>query len=307
MKKLLVYAENIERASFFSSLCENLSFVDLENSLFITDKLSVYRYLSSKNFQCVPITKKNLTYPACFCEKNKILVENSINYKRGIVSIKQGLYILNLVRDYLDRNSFIPDGILVFNGESFIDKYLCERFESCKKLYFEVGNFPSRMFVDPLGVNAKSTAFFNQIKANLDYETFDYTDLMEEKRNIPPQAKLTVKDKAFSWVLNFIGILFFGYPYTTFESPLCKWKMFFSSKLSKFLINRCQSNNLDLLEDFIFVPLQVSSDTQIIFNSDVDNEQLIEKAIAKKKNVVVKYHPAERDYRVIKYIYNKYT
>lgn len=305
MKKLLVYAENIERASFFSSLCRNLSFVDLENSIFITDKYSVYKYLNSKKMNCIAITRGN-DYALNSDEKYLDIVRDSINYKRGILTLKQGIKILGQVEFILDNLSFEPDGILIFNGESFIDKYLCERYESCRKLYFEVGNFPNRMFVDPKGVNAKSTAFFDKIKANEKYHSFSYAKLMEEKKAQPPQAKLTIQDKLFSWFFNLLGIILLGYPYTKFESPICKGKMFISSKLSKILMKKYQTITEKEISDFIFVPLQVSSDTQILFNSDIDNDGLIENAIATGSPVIIKFHPAERNFNSIRNIYLKY-
>ena len=47
---------------------------------------------------------------------------------------------------------------------------------------------------------------------------------------------------------------------------------------------------------FVFLPLQVSSDSQIILNSEIDNLGAIERVLSQTdKTVVIKPHPAERD------------
>lgn len=309
MKNILIYAENLERANFFASLVQCVSFLNCIQVVFLTDKYSVYRFLIKKNLICYPISNKKYEFTEEQLELNETLVKKSINYLRNQVSLEQAIKILSSVEQVILDNKINPDAIFVFNGESFIDKYIISRFKNCKKLFFEVGNFPNRMFVDPKGVNAKSTIFERGLDSNPDYKEFDYDLILSEKKKNPPQSKLTISDKFLSWLWNIFGILVLNYHFTEFESPFCKLKMFLSAKLAKFYIKRYQTidlEKLNLLEHYIFVPLQVSSDTQIVFNSDIDAEQLVDFSLRENTNVVIKFHPAERDYKEIKKIYDKY-
>lgn len=75
-------------------------------------------------------------------------------------------------------------------------------------------------------------------------------------------------------------------------------------KLKTKIIN---STAIDIYkEKYVFVPLQVSNDTQIIINSDVSLKYLIDYAYEYAKyssiKVVIKPHPAERNDNILRYV-----
>ena len=69
------------------------------------------------------------------------------------------------------------------------------------------------------------------------------------------------------------------------------------------------SSNIDYkTEKYVFVPLQVSDDTQVMINSDVGLKELIDYSYKYAKEnsmkLVIKPHPAEQDNSILNYIYS---
>ena len=117
-----------------------------------------------------------------------------------------------------------------------------------------------------------------------------------------PQERKLKKINNFMLPLDSIGYKFFNVPFSHREN-------YFKKIISKITgLNKIINyDNVELKNiDYIYFPLQVNIDSQIIINSRVNNLEALKIAyrISKEKNLslVVKLHPAETDYHFIKII-----
>lgn len=164
--------------------------------------------------------------------------------------------------------------------------------------FFEIANMPGKIFVDDLGVNLKSSLYRWP-------EQLDYPSDLEKYR---------------SWREKYLSekLLHSGVP-QAFSNKKVYWNQWVDlvlqilglSQLSarvRLLETFAVKKKFDGIEfdcvpengSFIFFPIQVSTDTQLTINSDVDNFGAIKflSRYAKEKGVklCVKPHPAERDF-----------
>nr|WP_241008275.1 hypothetical protein [Erwinia sp. JH02] len=163
------------------------------------------------------------------------------------------------------------------------------------------------MIFDPRGVNAQSILFERpEILDSLPAISEDLhrswiEGYIHYKFNPLPQSKISIKNYS---VIAFDDLLSRLMPFFIREDSLNfskKVKMFLDKYKSKKML--MSSNHADLNIDYIFYPSQVTSDTQLRINSDIDNISAINKIISEEKHKViyVKIHPAESDITTINY------
>ena len=170
-------------------------------------------------------------------------------------------------------------------------------------LFMEIVNIPGKMIFDPEGSNcdavvAKNPAILD--KYELDDEAFEAwkSDFIErrERTATVPQAK-RFRRPNFWFLVDAIGPLFGAAPAFSVNAwnRICNIAKRFWYEPA---LNRRAAQALPP-EPFIFLPLQVSTDTNLIVRSSIDNFHAIERAceIAREKGarLVVKIHPAERE------------
>jgi len=210
------------------------------------------------------------------------------------VAIEQCIY--NLFEKHSITTCFF------WNGSSFLSKaiqHLAKQYK-CETLFFEIGNFPGKIFVDPCGVNAQSwyAAHYGLLKDNSvdhnDFEKWRSNFLLEKlSKHQVPQSKFSTK---FNWLYPLDVFGFYCLFAVSLECPnmFRKTRNFLQSKKIQYDYDEF---NPAIQPGYVFFPLQVSTDSQLIVNSDVDNIQALYLAaqIAKDKNVplIVKPHPAE--------------
>ncbi len=191
-----------------------------------------------------------------------------------------------------------------WNGSSLLARALAllARQQGSRRLFFELGNFPGKLLVDPEGVNAKSwfARNYRQLdRKNLDLEAFErwrqgYLRKKLSQHQVQ-QASLATK---FNWYypLDFFGFYCLSAPYS--EPP----DIF--GRTWRYLVSQGVRYNYDSFipaekPGYVFFPLQVSTDSQLLVNSDVDNLQALRLAAEIAQNagarLVVKPHPAEGD------------
>ncbi len=191
-----------------------------------------------------------------------------------------------------------------WNGSSLLARALAllARQQGSRRLFFELGNFPGKLLVDPEGVNAKSwfARNYRQLdRKNLDLEAFErwrqgYLRKKLSQHQVQ-QASLATK---FNWYypLDFFGFYCLSAPYS--EPP----DIF--GRTWRYLVSQGVRYNYDYFipaekPGYVFFPLQVSTDSQLLVNSDVDNLQALRLAAEIAQNagarLVVKPHPAEGD------------
>ena len=307
---IVIYVDNFDRATFFYRLAKGIKG---KSFLFYTTKYSVYRFLK-KDFEVFLFNENEKQANNCNDMPPETDFSNLTYVYRGSQSVAHAKKVYTMIRDRLaltQLNYQEVEVAIVFNGNSASQKAFIDHFsnKNVKTLFCEISNLPGKVIFDRLGVNAKSSLFFDAKKL----DTFDPVDVEEHQRwvkvyenyknNPIPQGKLEPKFiKAY--VLDyFSSLLGRG---TREEDKISLIKKItsvltlFKSKSSSDLT----FDDADLSCDYIFFPTQVRYDSQLILNSDINNQQAIKKAVAlaKERNCIlyVKIHPAETDPEILK-------
>lgn len=301
---IAIVIDSIERYRFFSRLI--LSLNGKYSILVITTE--PYAYLASKS-----LSRHSKLIVNCFYGSMHILVANNITKNIIDSDVMKSIEVLNndislsvAKRDYERALSFFIKEFIRYDVKKCImwngQQLLCRAAtRACKQLnidtvYIEIANLPRKLFVDSQGVNALSSIATDiSIIDNL-------TDVNEEKhklwlacyeeyKNKPlPQSKTKLKNKFKSSINYFLKLV----TPSLLRRKLSKIKLKNGANLKN--IKLAGYEVVDNL-DYIFLPLQVSGDTQIKLHSKYDNAAAIQYAldVSKKTNLdlIVKIHPAE--------------
>ncbi len=176
-----------------------------------------------------------------------------------------------------------------------------------KTVFFEISNLPGKIFVDPEGVNAQSRLFRDpSILDRFPIEQADFqkwrVKFVEDKRNATslPQTGTSRRIRPYHFS-DFVYSLTLGYRAFTWSSVTTKLKSAFPITSRK-KPGAALSASVALPDRYVFFPMQVSNDTQIVLNSHIDNIGALEYlARSVELPLVIKPHPAEYD---INYIYD---
>lgn len=164
--------------------------------------------------------------------------------------------------------------------------------------FFEIANVDRRLFVDPLGVNAQSSLM--SMPRQLD----GYAVALEEFRawrerymdtrradEAVPQARTHT---ALRWACVADELAA-----TARGTRSRGWRRLAGRFLEKAVPTRRRHGADRPRGDYLFLPLQLGSDSQVLINSEVGNEEAVriahELAVREGLNLVVKFHPAETD------------
>lgn len=295
MKELTVimldYAGSLD---FFLNLAKSdpkRDYKFITNSFYVHKKVKEYDcYLVKKN----KVFDKDSPVPSLNCTRE---VGLSILSKKSASSFYLNTY--NMLENLLnEKKNYKSINILVWNGSTIFGEVVRSIAKKYSVLigFLEIANFPGKLFVDKYGVNARSSLFLvglenlKNAKVNLsEFKSFKEAFVKNKLSTVTqiPQAK---KGKSLN-VYHFIDFLFqisLGYRTFSLQSVMNK----IGGRFTK-----AKSFNDTLPSVYTFLPLQVSSDTQLILNSDFTNESAIEYLMeASEYPVVVKPHPAEQDY-----------
>ncbi|MCC8466340.1 hypothetical protein, partial [Photorhabdus bodei] len=157
MKKILVYIDNLERLNFFSRFECNKNY----SLIYITSRLSIYLKLFFKKKKVYITKKKYITKSNLenyIIKDNSDIIEKRLS-NRSASSLAYSIYSALKKAQLYDNIT----AIYIWNGNNTLGKTLTYFSDEKKipKLYFEISNLPNSIFVDPLGVNAKSKLFSN--------------------------------------------------------------------------------------------------------------------------------------------------
>lgn len=207
-----------------------------------------------------------------------------------------------------------PNQLWLWNGSNIVRQTLVDvgRRLGIKSLFFEFGNFPGKIFVDTEGVNCRSWYARHRDemkKVPVDLDSFRTWKLsyVESKiqQHFVPQANFASRFN-FSFALDLAGFWLFGGISPEPARPL--WRTI------DFLRRRFSRITFDLFNPkenpgYLFFPLQVSTDSQILWNSDISQVEALQCAadISKKegKDLIVKLHPAEPHWSAISDVLHK--
>lgn len=267
-------------------------------------------------YQCIVVTSEPLAHLLCkMAGINSLLVTKKNHEKkfdqiedlRFAIDVLTGVYSLeeaeinyqSTLALLYSHKDVLNSGIycLMWNGCQTLNiavSTFCKNFNIQTK-FLEISNLPNKLFVDYLGVNAYSSLYHNVSK-------LDKYPLIDEKahskwlvqyelyKNSPPPQSRTVYRRKFVSLFNAILKIFF--PVYKKKIKHIRFKNSASIKIGN------NKNDLESTQ-YIFLPLQVSTDTQLKIHSDIGNLEAIKYAMKKantmKKKLYVKIHPAEMD------------
>ena len=297
MEYIVVVASTYKQARFFSRMKESLYDIGIDIFI-ITTQYSAYSFLKKRKINTIIPSAKFGQNEQCdnvdFFEPHT----GRLSEHKCIALYKSSKYI---VRNFFENNRV--KGVFIFNGENAEQKAVAEIAREYKKpvLFFEISNIPGKVFVDKLGVNANSKLYTSvhildkYPDCHLEYENWKKIYLeCKRAQSVIPQQRSKFSDISIKNLYDVYGV---------FCNDCCFDKSYIVKKASIVVRNffsRFQYSRFDYSKGgYIFFPLQVSYDSQILINSDISILDALEYAIkqAKDKNkvLIVKPHPQEAD------------
>ncbi|MDO7085025.1 hypothetical protein Q5N69_09070 [Pseudocolwellia sp. AS88] len=288
----------IERFRFFKRIDQASN----TKSLYITHRLGLYLYMRSIGI-CSVIIRKNTNLTT-----DNSRAENMQDYLAGWVTSKQAKTLYNSARITASKNIRNEDQVFVWNGSRTLESAVVDAAKENGNnniLYFENANIKGKVFVDPLGVNAKSK-LYNDVKNDNNQFVCDDLTKYETWRIKYIQQKLkvhivqqSIKNRSLSErFIHYLDKLGFMCGITPISEPIINNK----SKINTYY----ETKNIPSGVKFVFFPLQVVSDSQVLLNSNVNLQEALIKAyeISEKKGLalVIKPHPAETETDYIGFI-----
>ncbi len=303
MKKTVVFlCEGKNHIKFFTNMENAFQKLGYACVYFVLD-FSIYLQLKEKTLNKIILAKKkdySCNTEEVFCAKD---------YIEGVISENDAKNIYKSVWYYCDRFCKESQINLIIASQGILTAEIAiKNFAKTNKipiLFFELANIPGKTFWDIEGSNAKSY-LYNHIEILDDYtvDKDEYLNWKTEyiKSNFKQHlVKQATGLKHFNYLYGLIGrfnFLFTGLSLYKFDI-LTKMKYFIKSRTIKIKYDEVDISK----EKYIFFPMQVASDSQIILNSDIGLFDALKYSIKKAEvdnlNLVVKLHPAERDIDVI--------
>ncbi|ACC72428.1 capsular biosynthesis protein [Paraburkholderia phymatum] len=194
---------------------------------------------------------------------------------------------------------------VMWNGQQLICRavgHACSTY-GVRVRFLELSNLPEKLFADDEGVNALSTV----ARDPSIIDRFSMPDLSEHerwlrryeeyKRRPLPQSQTSIRRKGLSLLNYAVKVLTQGVGRKRLDRSRA------SNGVRLPAIASSIGEDALISRRYVFLPLQVSGDTQIKLHSDVDNLEAIrialELAESEGMDLIVKLHPAENDRAVI--------
>ncbi|PNS11974.1 hypothetical protein COO59_08260 [Mixta theicola] len=301
-----ILVDDILKAKFF------LAFARLDNVIFLTNKLSCFIYLKMKSKRKVYFLKKisgdhvNIGVDVSRLEMT-ISVLNGRQSVASAIANYQQVYasLINKLKSKVSSN----DTVVLFNGNHASAIATADFFKNfnAKTLYAEISNLPGKMIFDPHGVNAQSILYtrpeiLDTLPAVSDEKHYSWVARYIDYKNNPiPQSKINLKIYSVIAIDDFLSRLFSFFIREDSLTLNKKVNMFLDKYKSKKILAESVIADLDC--NYVFFPTQVTSDTQLRINSEIDNAAAIKKIIEveKGKNIYVKIHPAESNIAIMNF------
>ncbi len=305
-RHILIYIDVMERYRFFIRFLKPIEALGYQVSI-ITNKLLIYLILRLKGYSVYLLKRSNVAI--------KQNIRRNLQYSLSVLthyhSYDEARRIYSNTYYFCEAiHQKVPiSDLFIFNGTTTIASAVGDfaKEYNLRSYFFEISNLGAKIFVDKEGVNAKSYLFNHpQILDGVavDEEAYQtWRKAWMANYTLPPQKANTTK-LPLSFLIDWIG-------FTLFFAIREDQRSIVKVLRKKFLLKKRNSYTtaIDLLpKRFIFLALQVTDDSQLVLNSDVDNLQALtyakELAYKYKYDLVVKLHPAEADTTFIEQIEN---
>ena len=304
METVVMHIDWPDRYEFFKRMLPALDSLNLK-TIFLTNKLALHRRAIRQGIESELITGRSRCHNVDLANTREVLSQAlSDSEAQRLYSAARGAIERIVARGNSLRAVFIWNGSGVA-GKSLRDFCQCSGID---QLYFEISNLPGKLFVDGGGVNARSwlaedIAILDHLQAD-EGEFQHWLDKYLQKKlaiSTLPQAKILDQVSYRDTLMNWLGFRLGRIPTDDHTSLLAK---LFNKKKRKLPMDLDEPPANDI--PFIFFPMQVSNDSQILLNSDVDNSEAIrfaaDLARREKCQLLVKPHPAESNMQEIQQI-----
>lgn len=306
MKEIIVIPTFYRQVKFYLRLSESMIDLGYDFKFFVY-KLSLYLILKKRGANVFFIKKRDVDKD--FIIDNKIIKE-TVEYKSKQMSLLQGeiLYraTYSLLEKKVDKKNIYA--MFIWNGSTIDQKaasFFAQKY-NIKTLYFEIANIPGKIFIDKRGTNAQSEIYSN-IKI-LDEYVFDES-IYEKWKSIYlknklkshgiPQKRSVRSDIQIRFLIDLLGSIFITRIGFNKNFMIYKIKQLINNVMYPLKYDSYDYKN----KKYIFFPLQVSYDSQIVLNSSIDLLEAFKMVLdyAKKNNydLVVKPHPQECNYSAL--------
>lgn len=306
MKEIIVIPTFYRQVKFYLRLSESMIDLGYDFKFFVY-KLSLYLILKKRGANVFFIKKRDVDKD--FIIDNKIIKE-TVEYKSKQMSLLQGeiLYraTYSLLEKKVDKKNIYA--MFIWNGSTIDQKaasFFAQKY-NIKTLYFEIANIPGKIFIDKRGTNAQSEIYSN-IKI-LDKYSFDES-IYEKWKSIYlknklksheiPQKRSVISDIQIRFLIDLLGSIFITRIGFNKNFMIYKIKQLINNVMYPLKYDSYDYKN----KKYIFFPLQVSYDSQIVLNSSINLLEAFKMVLdyAKKNNydLVVKPHPQECNYSAL--------
>lgn len=296
---VIAYAFDLDRVHFFERSRGALAACGVELVL-ISNRPALARQYPMLRCLSRPVR--------AFAPADDLLIKDSLEYRVGNHDLHSARRLVCALDDCLEKlqGEYFCQAVFIWNGSALPERVMARfaRQRDIGTVFFENSNFPGRMIIDGEGVNAQCSIARDPEKLRNypspltpdEFEQWRQEYIASQRQSHKVHQAKGVRQINWSFLYDAVMQLAGGVP---------KYEMFplLTKVVRKVdaLLYRPQNCVLERLpKRFVFLPLQVQSDTQLIFNSDMDNEGAIEhiaKRLEPGQVLVVKQHPAEPDRR----------
>ncbi len=299
---LVLVVDSVERFKFFQRLRQ--VFPRSADILIVTSEPLVYLISTVRgwNTKLVTLMGQNSLLHS---PDVTVSAKSSIEYLNGDFDLNMcERYIASFVQKFSRVDQI--DKIVVWNGQQVVGRAvsLYAAKNKVDVIYLELSNLPNKIFSDGLGVNANSSLYSDQTIIDRLEDVGEKKHALwcdyyfEQKKKVLPQA-----NKSFSDVgLSALNALFKNMYASVLSHSMANLK----AKKSN-VVNSGEVFDQVKPGSYVFLPLQVSTDTQIKLHSDFDNVAAIKYSMtyasANSLNLVVKVHPAEKSQAELDEVY----
>ena len=298
MKSIVIVASTYRQAVFFSRFRNALLMLNIK-MIVIVLQYSALKLLQGNQIEAYMPTK---------CDKCNMNDKDLKFYEvyTGRLSLKSCINLYcstqKLAIDIVEHNNVYA--IFIFNGENVEQKAVSDiaKKHNLPTLFFEIANIPGKIYVDRFGTNAHSELYANPEILDLlpdcheEYLKWKSSYLLQKRKiNYIPQRRSKYSDLSVKNIQNLWGMIRY--------SNLGYDKQYVKKKIYNAVINLFGHFDFDEFDytsnEYIFFPMQVTYDTQVMVNSNISVFEALEYAIRKADNegkiLVVKPHPQESD------------
>lgn len=299
MPIILIGVDEEERARFFLRFEKGLNDLGYK-IIYVVDRFSVYKYMQSrcKYINEVIFLNRKMVDP----NAPKVDLNTCLELRLHQATVTHMKLVFQAVWGIRNQVDWPVAYIFIWNGCKVTDYALTLLAQKYKipTVYFEIANIPGKIFVDAEGTNAYSYLYKHpEILHQYDIDNQKYESWLQtyirdklQETTVKQAKKRSLWKSIQAGIIDVQGYCF----YQGVQKRGQIWGKFVNRVKDK-LRRRTIEDELKLPSKYLFFPLQVSTDTQIVIHAREGLESSLRKAIREAKRLglwlVIKPHPAD--------------